>query len=840
MNNSVVPRDIYEKVKKLRSRFASSVSRAFIKNEILEEEVRLEKHRKSFRHLWRQVGSFLSLTDWIRFNKLLGENGCRLRSKLRAEHSRKLDWLKKKRFGSEELNMAAVFNLSQLELSRLQQELLSRGPRFGIPPTYVAKEEIFSEFELYFGRLRPLVPDRESPGGKDKEDKLKAKLTSLAHEYAEVEQDRLKFPLGKEHLAALHELRANKYIVITRPDKGTGTVVMDRDDYIAKMMTILEDRSKFQCLGSCDDNDKTGLHERALQAFLLRQCKEGEISREIYDRIRPSGSVRPRIYGLPKVHKPEPIPLRPILSMTGSAQHEMARWLAEVLQPVLPRYSSNCVKDSFSFCEDLKEYGPVDHDTFLCSFDVVSLFTNVPIEETIQICLDTLYRSNIKPPMISECLLKKLLIKCTRDVELSFNGNMFRQIDGVAMGSPFGPVLANIFLGFCESRIPDDMWPYLYRRFVDDTFSVMGCRSEALRFLECLNSLHPALRFTMEGEEDRKLPFMDVLVMREGRSFTTTVYRKPTFTGLYTRWDSYSPTNQKIALIRSLTHRAKRICSLKYLSDETVKLKLIFEKNGYPTSIVERVIQQTLQAESDNSVLAEKLEKVYIRLPWLGATSTVLGRRVCRITNETVPRCKPTCVFTTRRMLHTCKKDVLPAEKLSNVIYLFDCVCGHSYVGKTTQRLEERVKQHVPSDVMAAAAGSIGAVVKKKPGRPKVTASTSTRVLRSMVRSTTTSVAVSPGTSCGKGMNSAQTEDPDACCGVSQLKVLRSDSAVTKHLKSSEECRRDVCADVMKRFQILARGRNEAHLNILEALFIARHNPKLCCQKEHVRSLELF
>ena len=110
---------------------------------------------------------------------------------------------------------------------------MSRGPRFGIPPTYVAKEEIFREFELYFGRLRQLVPDRESPGGKDKEDKLKAKLTSLAHEYAEAEQDRLKFPLGKEHQAALHELRVNKDIVITRPDKGSGTVVMDRDSYIA-------------------------------------------------------------------------------------------------------------------------------------------------------------------------------------------------------------------------------------------------------------------------------------------------------------------------------------------------------------------------------------------------------------------------------------------------------------------------------------------------------------------------------------------------------------------------------------------------------------------------------
>ena len=120
--------------------------------------------------------------------------------------------------------------------------------------------------------------------------------------------------------------------------------------------------------------------------------------------------------------------------MAGSAQHELARWLAEVIRPVLQRYSANTVKDSFSFCADLQDFGHVGDNVFMCSFDVVSLFTNVPIDGAIQICLDTLYRSDIKQPKISEELLKKLLYKATRDVEFSFNDSMFRQVDGVAMG----------------------------------------------------------------------------------------------------------------------------------------------------------------------------------------------------------------------------------------------------------------------------------------------------------------------------------------------------------------------------------------------------------------------
>ena len=158
----------------------------------------------------------------------------------------------------------------------------------------------------------------------------------------------------------------------------------------------------------------------------------------------------------------------------------------------------------------------------MCSFDVVSLFTNVPIDETVRICLDTLYRSDLKPPTSSEDILKNLLVRATQDVEFSFNDTMFRQTYGVAMGSPLGPVLANIFLGFHEYWIPEGQWPRLYRRFVDDTFSLVESRDSAVKFLHCLNDLHSGvLKFTVEGEEERRLPFMDVLVRREQNRFTS-------------------------------------------------------------------------------------------------------------------------------------------------------------------------------------------------------------------------------------------------------------------------------------------------------------------------------
>ena len=95
------------------------------------------------------------------------------------------------------------------------------------------------------------------------------------------------------------------------------------------------------------------------------------------------------MYGLPETHKPE-VPLRPILSMTCSAHHELSKWLASLLEPVLDRYTAHCISDSFTFADYIRKLdGQID--SFMCSFDVSSLFTNIPLDETIAICADTLY-----------------------------------------------------------------------------------------------------------------------------------------------------------------------------------------------------------------------------------------------------------------------------------------------------------------------------------------------------------------------------------------------------------------------------------------------------------------
>ena len=162
------------------------------------------------------------------------------------------------------------------------------------------------------------------------------------------------------------------------------------------------------------------------------------------NKIQPIGSNPAKIYGLPKLHK-QNVPLRPIVSAIGSYSHNLAKFLSDILKPLAS--NEYTVKDSFTFVNDVLSVPSIP---FMCSFDIVSLFTNIPIDETINICLDELYKNSDSVNNLSREQFRKLLNYCVKQNHFMFEDRIYDQIDGVAMGSPLGPVLANIFMSHLE------------------------------------------------------------------------------------------------------------------------------------------------------------------------------------------------------------------------------------------------------------------------------------------------------------------------------------------------------------------------------------------------------
>ena len=104
------------------------------------------------------------------------------------------------------------------------------------------------------------------------------------------------------------------------------------------------------------------------------------IDKDLYNKLRPTGSTIPRLYGLPKVHK-DGVPLRPILYVNNSPYHAIAKWLNGILDPIRKSLSIYSVKDTFEFIECIKNINVKGKS--MLSLDVISLFTNVPLNETI-------------------------------------------------------------------------------------------------------------------------------------------------------------------------------------------------------------------------------------------------------------------------------------------------------------------------------------------------------------------------------------------------------------------------------------------------------------------------
>ena len=89
----------------------------------------------------------------------------------------------------------------------------------------------------------------------------------------------------------------------------------------------------------------------------------------------------------------------------------------------------------------------------MVSFDVVSLFTSVPLDYTINVILDKVYKDKRINTKFSRDEMHALLDLCTKKMHFSFNGKIYKQTNGVAMGSPLGPVIANIFMVHLEEML---------------------------------------------------------------------------------------------------------------------------------------------------------------------------------------------------------------------------------------------------------------------------------------------------------------------------------------------------------------------------------------------------
>ncbi|CAF1659013.1 unnamed protein product [Adineta ricciae] len=654
-------------------------------------------------------------------------------------------------------NIEPIKNLSNKQLSKDEFLALSNGLDYVYPNKKINMPSFISNIETCFVNILGHCTNRPDYEEKDADEATTYNLTPIQLQSATKLRkicDKFCFDSSRQTtdrnanrmLNAVRNLRNDKTIHITKPDKGRGVVILDHSDYLSKMNEIVNDTNTFRPL----DADPTIKEEAKLHRKLLALKASGFLSNEEYSICRRVGSQPARLYGLPKTHK-DGIPLCPILSATGTFNYGVAKMLVNRLTHL--RTHHTVISDTFSFVDQLHSLAIDMSKHKIVSFDVTSLFTNVPLDYTIGLIIEQIYGNHCdcikndrnKKRTMDQCNncqnkinLKWLLDIATKGTHFSFNGNNYIQHNGVAMGSPLGPLLADIFLVHLEKQLMDELNQnglIFWRRYVDDTFAIIEENTNPQTLLNILNSFHSSIQFTMESESAGSLSFLDINITRLSiptptthSFFETSVYRKPTFTGLLTKFTSFIPIQYKRSVISSMAYRAIRICSSYHLLDKEFKpITSIALANGYPVKFIEEQIGTTLNKyflnrtrdPLNNSTMASspviissatttthdqasaatlaKKNVLLIDIPFVGRPSIVLGKKLINFVKQTRPDIKlqpiPRPPPSVQQQLP--RKDPVQKHLQSHLVYQIQCMdCDATYIGKTIRHAITRHIEH--------------------------------------------------------------------------------------------------------------------------------------------------
>ena len=224
----------------------------------------------------------------------------------------------------------------------------------------------------------------------------------------------------------------------------------------------------------------------------------------------------------------------------------------------------------------------------------------------------------------------------------------------------------------------------MWLRYVDDTFILWSHQEDVQTLLNLVNSIRPFIQFTMEKEQDNKLPFFNVLVTQTEQGFRSSVYCKPTFTGQYLNFNSHHPYMVKKGIFRCLQHWAKTIsCDNDEFQEEMISLRHHLHHNNYPERTTSALRNLDRRIEDNTRKLTT------VCLPYV---KRLVGR-IQKIHSPYDIRTVFTSGSTLRRYLFWIKP---PTEfnMIKNCVYSIPCRCGKIYKGERSCSLKVRLQEH--------------------------------------------------------------------------------------------------------------------------------------------------
>lgn len=530
-------------------------------------------------------------------------------TKKRRERKRKLqnDITKK----TTESKKKHIKNLSDYDLTRDQINLLSRGLKY-IPTPVTNKGHIRKELLKDFANFARRMRLQFIFHGKDKEPHhfhvksnweppiqpsvaLETYLEEVKIQLAEIQISKPKNNLPTNERLAIKELKQNTNINIKRADKGTSTVIMNKEDKIHEGQVQLDVRENYRALPSPMVSET---YEKVTQ--LIKTLHHGNHIDTMTEKWLSLTQKPPRIpifYTLTKIHKPNPVG-RPIISGCEGPTERISSFLDFLLQPIAKQQKSY-LKDTTDFI-NFVEKTKVEKNTVLVSMDVTSLYTNIPQEEGIATVCNAYETFHKNSPPIPTHFIREMLELILKENSFKFNGKHYLQTHGTAMGTKVAVAFANIFMSVIETEIilHSSIKPLVWKRYIDDIFSLWNIdRKDIDLFLEQANNYHPTIKFTAEIS-DTEITYLDTCVYKGERFKRESIldvrtHFKPTESFQYTEFSSCHPPGVWKGFIKGEALRLLRTnSSEKTFEENTTQFKRRLRARGYPDNLSKKILSE--------------------------------------------------------------------------------------------------------------------------------------------------------------------------------------------------------------------------------------------------------
>lgn len=307
---------------------------------------------------------------------------------------------------------------------------------------------------------------------------------------------------------------------------------------------------------------------------------------------------------------------------------------------------------------------------------------------------------------------RRLLELCTFESNFFLYGeNYYKQIQGLPMGNPLSGTLATFVLNDFLHDFFKNRPPKVLCKYVDDMFLVMK-RHEINQMMTDINTRHPTLRFTIERENNNKIAFLDVTVIRENNTLHTNWYRKEIASGRILNYLSSHPYNMKRSIATAFAKRVIRLSHEKYHRDNYRIIKETLLKNNYPTSMIDRIINNIKYStnnithpntppQNDPAPSSQRIS--YRGVPYVPILTDKITQSLKKLDDNTIFGMRPV-----RKLDHLFTKTKTKVkQKRKGFCYKIKCKgtegsdCNKCYIGETgredgtPENLPPRIKEHL-------------------------------------------------------------------------------------------------------------------------------------------------